>query len=81
MAIKLHDKPCLMGHATRQTVAGPPIQLPCHGPLTRHVKFRVAHAPGTAGKFFTIKYDGEIKRKPLVSYYPGMHLRTCVIVI
>ena len=39
-----------------------------HGPLTRYVKLRVAHAPGMPGTFFP---------PPRVSD-PGMHHGTCV---
>ena len=45
-----------------------------HGPLTRYVKLRVAHAPGMPGTFSP---DGRIQRRPLVSD-PGMHHGTCV---
>ena len=44
-----------------------------HGPLTRYVKLRVAHAPGMPGTFPC----HWLQRKPLVSY-PGMHHGTCV---
>ena len=40
----------------------------CHGPLTRYVKLRVAHAPGMPGTFFLL---------PLVCD-PDMHHGTCV---
>ena len=45
----------------------------CHGPLTRYVKLRVAHAPGMSGTFSCHR----LQRKPLVSD-PGMHHGTCV---
>ena len=45
-----------------------------HGPLTRYVKFQVAHAPGMPGTFSPRR---QFQRKPLFSY-PGMHHGTCV---
>ena len=45
----------------------------CHGPLTRYLKLRVAHAPGMQGTFS----HHWPQRKPLVSD-PGMHHGTCV---
>ena len=45
-----------------------------HGPLTRYVKLRVAHAPGMPRKFPPRR---RIQRKPLVND-PGMHRGTCV---
>ena len=51
-----------------------PNQLkPLHGPLTRYVKLRVAHAPGMPGTFSRHR----LQRKRLVSD-PGMHHGTCV---
>ena len=44
-----------------------------HGPLTRYVKFGVAHAPGMPGTFSRHR----LQMKPLVSD-PGMHPGTCV---
>ena len=44
-----------------------------HGPLTRYVKLRVAHAPGMPGTFS----PHPTSKKPLVSD-PGMHHGTCV---
>ena len=46
----------------------------CHGPLTRYVKLRVAHAPGMPGTFSPA---ADFQRSPLVSD-PGMHHSTCV---
>ena len=45
-----------------------------HGPLTRYVKLRVAHAPGMPRTFSTPQHQ----RKPLVND-PGMHHGTCVM--
>ena len=45
-----------------------------HGPLTRYVTLRVAHAPGMPGTF---SLTADSKWKPLVSD-PGMHHGTCV---
>ena len=47
---------------------------PRHGPLTRYVTLRVAHAPGMPGTF---SLTADSKGKPLVSD-PGMHHGTCV---
>ena len=47
---------------------------PFHGPLTRYVKFQVAHAPGMPGTFSPRR---QFQRKPLFSD-PGMHHGTCV---
>ena len=47
-----------------------------HGPLTRYLQLRVAHAPGMLGKFTRHR----LKRKPLVSY-PDMHHGTYVTAI
>ena len=44
-----------------------------HGPLTRYVKLRVAHAPRMPGTLSPPR----LQRKPLVSD-PGMHHGTCV---
>ena len=44
-----------------------------HGPLTRYVKFRTAHAPGMPGTFS----PSQNEMKPLVSD-PGIHHGTCV---
>ena len=44
-----------------------------HGPLTRYVKFRVAHAPGCRERFPRHR----VQRKPLVSDH-DMHHDTCV---
>ena len=44
-----------------------------HGPLTRDVKLRIAHAPGMLGTFS----PPSTSRKPLVCD-PGMHHGTCV---
>ena len=44
-----------------------------NGPLTRHVKLRVAHAPGMQGTFFR----RHLQRKPLVST-PGLYKGTYV---
>ena len=44
-----------------------------YGPLTRYVKLRVAHAPGTPGTFSAPR----LQRAPLRSD-PGMHDGTCV---
>ena len=54
------------------TVSGS-IPRHAHGPLTRYVKLRVAHAPGMLGTFS----GHRLRRKPLVSD-PGMHHGTCV---
>ena len=51
-----------------------PTKLQTHGPLTRYVKLRVAHAPGMPGTFPPC---GPLQRKSLVSD-PGMHHGTCV---
>ena len=48
-------------------------QIHHHGPLTRYVKLRVAHAPGRPGTFS----PPPTSRKPLVSD-TGMHQGTCV---
>ena len=45
-----------------------------HGPLTRYVRLRVAHAPGNARNVFLVT---DFKWKPLISD-PGMHHGTCV---
>ena len=45
-----------------------------NGPLTRYVKFRVAHAPGMPGKFSP---RHRLQRNPVFSD-PGMHGGTCV---
>ena len=45
-----------------------------NGPLTRYVKFRVAHAPGMPGKFLP---RHRLQRNPVFSD-PGMHGGTCV---
>ena len=42
-----------------------------HGPITRYVKLRVAHTPGTCSP------PGTFSPKPLVSD-PGMHHGTCI---
>ena len=44
-----------------------------HGPLTRYVQLRVAHAPGMSETFSRRR----LQRKPLLSD-PGMHHGTCV---
>ena len=44
-----------------------------HGPLTRYVKLRVAHAPGMPETFLRHR----LQRKPLVSHH-DMHHNTCV---
>ena len=45
-----------------------------HGPLTKYVKLRIAHAPGMPRTFSRPWFQ----RKPLISD-PGMHPGTCVI--
>ena len=49
-------------------------QYAWHGPLTRYVQLRVAHAPGMPGNFPC----HQLQRKPLVSD-SGMHHVTCVM--
>ena len=44
-----------------------------HGPLTRYINLRVAHAPGMPGTFSTPPTN-----KPLAVSDPGMHHGTCV---
>ena len=48
-------------------------QVSAHGPLTRYVTLRVAHAPGMPGTFPRHR----LQMKPLISD-PGMHHGTCV---
>ena len=55
-------------------VSSPPANTNAHGPLTRNVKLRVAHAPGMGERFPRHRYQ----RKPRVSD-PGMHHGTCVM--
>ena len=52
----------------------PPCSPCMHGPLTRYVKFRVAHAPGMPGTFSP---PSRFQGKPLLSD-PGMHHGKCV---
>ena len=44
----------------------------CHGPLTRYIKLRVAHAPGMPGTFPPPPTEKETTSDP------GMHHGTCV---
>ena len=47
-------------------------QSKCHGPLTRYVKLRVAHAPEMAGTFSPQQTSKE------TASYPGKHRGTCI---
>ena len=48
---------------------------PRHGPLTRYVKVRVAHAPGKPGMFSP---QPTSQRRPLISD-PGLHHSKCIM--
>ena len=61
----------VMGIITSMRNGG--MHIPTHGPLTRYVYLRVAHAPGMLGTFSR----HQLQRKPLISD-PGMHHGTCV---
>ena len=67
--------PLTIRQLTRQVIFfnGSPFENFFHGPLTRYVKLRVAHAPGMPGTFS----PPPTSKEPLVSD-PGMHHGTCV---